>query len=232
MNKKTYEKHTSYFDVHIKPIVDMSHTTRIKSIKPYLKKDNKILDIGCGYGAWLYTFERMGLLAYGIDLSQKRVEQCKEYGLNALVCDITKEDPFDKESFDIVFVNHVFEHLEKEDRTKVMKSIYNWLRPNGVVISITPHNQDLEDSAVVCPECGNKFNWQGHVNSFKQGELKLELESSGFKTLEEFVIMSLPLGSILPRPIIKSVCKILLKKGYDVGQWEIITICKKTELQT
>lgn len=136
--KKEYFNYTEYFNYHAEPPVDMQKTTKFRLIKKYLPQKGRILDIGCGSGSWLLTFKNYGLNSVGVDLSVERIKQCKLAGLNAYVGDITKELPFDRETFDACFVNHVFEHINEPDRIKLIKSIYTLLKIGGVLIASTP----------------------------------------------------------------------------------------------
>lgn len=225
--QKNYFDHTDHFNYHAKSVVDMSKTTKFKLIKKYLPQKSKILDIGCGSGSWLLTFKNYGLNSVGIDISADRIKQCKLAGLNAYVGDITKELPFDKEMFDIAFVNHVFEHVDEPNRIKLIKSIYTLLKIEDVLIASTPYNQKLEETETICPKCKTIFNWDGHRASFGKGDLKSELESHGFKCVDEFITMPIPFGSKLPKWLIIFLCNQLLKRGYDVGVWEITTVARK-----
>ncbi len=50
--------------------------------------------------------------------------------------------PFDDESFDVVFCNHVLEHIE--DDTKAMKELYRILKPGGMGVFQIPQDLGLE----------------------------------------------------------------------------------------
>ncbi len=50
--------------------------------------------------------------------------------------------PFDDENFDIVFCNHVLEHIE--DDTKAMKELYRILKPGGMGVFQIPQDLGLE----------------------------------------------------------------------------------------
>lgn len=227
MAKKYYEKHTKYFDKIVGEIGDLSNTTSFKLIRKYIPKSGRVLDVGCGQGNLLYTLSRRGLKAYGVDLSPKRIKQCVKYGLDACLGDATIGLPFKNAFFDVAIVGHVFEHLNKKDRIKIMEEIHRVLIYDGIIIAATPYNQDLESSIVVCPECGKQFNWQGHVDSFKENDMRIELESIGFKGIDEFIDMPIPLGSKLPRSLTIILLKLLIKYNYNVGIYEIVTIAKK-----
>lgn len=227
--EKTQKKniaHTEHFNHHAEPPTDMQKTTKFKLMKRYLHQKGKILDIGCGSGSWLLTFKNYGLNPVGIDMSVGRVKQCKLAGLDAYVGDVTKELPFGKETFDACFVNHVFEHLSKPDRTKLINSLHALLKAGGVLIASTPYNQKLEETETVCPKCKTIFNWDGHCASFGKGDLKGELVPHGFKCVDEFTTMPISFGSKLPKWVIVFVCKRLLNGGYDVGKWEITTVAR------
>lgn len=62
-----------------------------------------------------------------------------------VVCDITKGLPFDKESVDLIFLEHVFEHFSLPEGRSLLKDWYNILRPEGRVRIAVPGLEDAID---------------------------------------------------------------------------------------
>lgn len=87
-----------------------------KIISSRLKKEQKILDIGCGTGLLLkYIINRPNNIVYGIDISSKMVEVTrkklpKKMKKNVHIGDIEKL-PFPDNFFDHVIASHVLQHV-------------------------------------------------------------------------------------------------------------------------
>ena len=100
-----------------------------------LKKDSKILELGCGRGEFLNEFTKLGMSGYGIDLSNYADNYCKNAEIK--VVDITKEDvPYPDNSFDVVFSKSFIEHFYYPE--EVFKEAYRVLKTSGILINLTP----------------------------------------------------------------------------------------------
>lgn len=112
--------------------------------KNYLKhmpksKDAKILDIGCGMGHFLYFLEAEQYKNYlGIDISRENVDFCREKGFNVELNDLSSflEDGKD---FDLIVINDVVEHFNKETILKILRSVKTNLKDSGTLIIKVPN---------------------------------------------------------------------------------------------
>jgi len=138
--------------------LDLAQEQKLDHIckKLNLKPHERLLDIGCGWGALIFwAAEKYGVKSTGITLSENQYEyvkgEIKRRGLSGLVevriqdyRDIPKEEMFDK----IVSVG-MFEHVGINNLPVYFKTIYNHLKPGGVVLNhgITTANLDGGDSS-------------------------------------------------------------------------------------
>jgi SAM-dependent methyltransferase len=74
-----------------------------------LKKEARILDVGCGQGPALRLFKERGFDAVGITLSDEDVISCRDQGFAVVKMDQSFLD-FPDAAFDLVWARHVAEH--------------------------------------------------------------------------------------------------------------------------
>lgn len=101
---------------------------------------DKILDVGCGDGNFSTLLKRAcnPKEVYGIEISEKGVEQAKKNGIKAYQLDIDEEDfPFEDDYFDAVFAGEVIEHLFDPDH--FLDEVYRVLKPKGIFVLSTPN---------------------------------------------------------------------------------------------
>jgi SAM-dependent methyltransferase len=168
-------------------------------------KDNlKVLHIAPEY-CFIDRFEKMKNLDY--------ITADIESPLAKVKMDI-HEIPFEANTFDVAFCNHVMEHVE--DYHKAMSELYRVLKPNGWAIIQSP--QDLtkattfEDSTITDPAERERVFWQNdHLRLFGR-DYGHELEKAGFKVTEDDFVMQLPNNQAV---------------RYALPQGEIIYFCRK-----
>lgn len=90
--------------------------------------------------------------------------------------------PLDDNSFDVVFCNHVLEHVD--DALQCMRELHRVLRPGGWGIMQVPQDFDrditYEDTSITSPEDREKHFWQkDHVRLFGN-DYPQWLEKAGF----------------------------------------------------
>ncbi len=101
-----------------------------------VKKGDKILDLGCGWGRVLKPVLDRGAKAVGLDISEKMLHAAKRHlkakGHKAVLIlgDATRL-PFADNSFDMIYSLLVLQHLSKKNGMEVLKEIRRVLKPGG-----------------------------------------------------------------------------------------------------
>ena len=122
--------------------------------------------------------------------------------------------PFEDNSYDVIFCNHVLEHIP--DDTKAMQELYRVLKPNGMGIFQIP--QDLSrattftDDTIKDPkERAKIFGQYDHVRVYGRDYFD-KLRTIGFEVIEEDYTTKIPLD---------------LVEKYCLAKGEIIPVCFK-----
>lgn len=103
-----------------------------------LKPNSCVLEVGCGSGGYaLHVAEKIGCVLVGLDINAAGVRNANQLalakGLASMAhfqkCDVSKNLPFDGETFDAVFSNDVLCHVP--GRAAVLGEIFRTLKPGG-----------------------------------------------------------------------------------------------------
>ncbi len=98
----------------------------------------RVLDVGCGSGAFTFMLKDEGFDAVGVDWSLRDLDNSRSdvcfYVMDA------HDLKFADASFDCVALLEVLEHLENP--VKALKEMYRVLKPGGCLIVSTPNAHD------------------------------------------------------------------------------------------
>lgn len=109
---------------------------RLNQIKPYVSKNDVVLDFGCGYQSYLLkNFE--GMISEGIGLDYD-VEPLKTEKIEHLKFRFTDKFEFSNSKFDKIFMLAVLEHIPLDTIDKLMKEFTRILKDDGLMIFTTP----------------------------------------------------------------------------------------------
>ena len=115
-----------------------------KELKNYLNKfiDAKVLEIGSWMWKFAYFCDKIWVKDYTwIDIDDYFFEGTRKDFPNYKFIKIRFQKYLKehKNEFDIIFVSHVFEHLDEKERIEMVESIYCWLKENGIWINYMPN---------------------------------------------------------------------------------------------
>lgn len=106
------------------------------------RPDRSLLDVGCGSGYFLHEVEQHGWRVAGLELSQSLATYARErYGLLVDKASIESPTRFPSESFDLITMFGVIEHLAHPRRA--VEECTRLLRPDGVLVLQTPSEDGL-----------------------------------------------------------------------------------------
>ena len=123
-----------------------------------------ILDVGCGDG---FVINRLcgRYDCTGVDISKTalRTVRCRKLLASAT------ELPFEDNSFDLVMINDVLEHLGGETFVRALGELQRVARK--YVLVTVPFMENLNAGMTFCRNCGHVYHITHHVNSFGIKEL-------------------------------------------------------------
>ena len=166
---------------------------QILKINDVLNENNKILDIGTGSGIVPIVFKKMGFDICTIDYvvtggnALNNIDLFnipnKNVNLNNSIL------PFDNNSFDVIFMGDVIEHLPNSPK-KIIKEFYRILKPGGYMVISTPNSLRLIGRIKllfghsIWPSLESFYNSEyneTHHHEYTPNELKFVFNDNGFK---------------------------------------------------
>jgi len=113
--------------------------SRIETTPPFT-----ILDFGCGPGRDLRAFAALGHVAIGLEGAPSFVAMARETS----GCDVWQQDflhlALPPARFDGVFANASLFHVPGSELPRVLRELYDTLKPRGVLFASNPHGGNEE----------------------------------------------------------------------------------------
>ncbi|MDP3987956.1 MAG: class I SAM-dependent methyltransferase [Candidatus Levybacteria bacterium] len=159
------------------------HKKKLKAVLKLVENDpNKILDIGCASGWFLWETSKRFPKAKctGVDIYKKAIDYgSKQYKSIKFICADAHHLSFQDDSFDLIICTEVLEHVI--DPKGVLKEIKRLLSPHGVAI-IEMDTGSLLFRLIWHFWVNSKFSvWKGaHLHTFSTKKLEKMIEDYGF----------------------------------------------------
>ncbi len=156
---------------------------KVNLVSKYANTGKRLLDIGCGIGAFLNQAKQSGFSVTGIEPSLKARTIAKDkYNLDVFDSYFLEEIP--KESQDIVTMWHVLEHVY--DLKATIHALQNVLKTKGKAVIAVPNANSYEASIY-------NFDWAGydvprHLYHFTPKFLESTFLSNGFKLIHKEIM--------------------------------------------
>src|SRR5581483_2908075 len=110
---------------------------RLDLIRKYVPLENqRILDVGCGIGTYVHRFRDFSDEVYGVDIDEEKVRQASAR-LPNIYHAAAAQLPFDDETFDVILLHEVIEHVASDAAT--IREAVRCLRPGGDLIIFAPN---------------------------------------------------------------------------------------------
>ena len=106
----------------------------------------RILDVGCGHGAFLYVLEKLGYNDLsGIDISEEQIELAHKLGIAQARLGKLEQQlaALPEASLDVVLAMDVLEHLTKQELYCTLREIRRVLKAHGCCIAHVSNAEGL-----------------------------------------------------------------------------------------
>ncbi len=138
----------------------------------------RVLDIGCGSGQFLGRLAALGYECHGTELSEETGRRAAAVpGLRLHVGPLDR-DTFSPESFDLISIWHVLEHLPDPD--EVIRNCRRWLAPGGHLMIAVPNIASWQ--AGLFRGAWFHLDPPRHLQHFDPASLRAILREAGFRT--------------------------------------------------
>ena len=142
-------------------------------------KNAKILDLGCGYGAFVHCVRLAGYSdVIGIDISPQQIEESKRLGIQGVVqsdiLDFLRSSP--DESKDVIITFDVIEHFAKDELIIFIDEVYRVLTKRGKWIMHVPNGESPFFGKV-------RYGDYTHEVAFTRSSITQLLKCSGFLSI-------------------------------------------------
>lgn len=185
--------------------VDVQREKRIRMWSDRLKKlrkfrsGGKLLDVGCGEGAFLQLATKGGWEISGTEMSSYAAEYAADILGVDIFCGELPDAGYPDNSFEVVTLWHVLEHVT--DPNNYLNEIYRILKPDGLLVVAVPNVNNLVMQIAYRifkrqrMKLFSKDEKEVHLYHFSPITVKAYLEKAGFNCLRispDYGIIELP----------------------------------------
>lgn len=142
-----------------------------------------VMDLGCGTGGLLPHLCAVSGSVTGADPSVDSVAVANRTSAghaSFLGAHSIQHLLAENKTFDVGISVEVVEHLSDDALASLFETARTLIRPDGLFIVTTPHDEDLAKSLIYCPATDEVFHRWQHVRSWSTASLADAMTSNGF----------------------------------------------------
>jgi len=148
---------------------------RYRTLAPYIKGGDRILDAGSGGGEVVYVLRALGFDAAGLEPDERYARHAREALGAPVSTGFVQDATFPARRFDVVTMYHALEHVE--DPTAILSRLRLWMVDQGVLLIEVPNVE------AVCIAPGHRFHF-AHFYNFSREALEALGRKSGFEPVK------------------------------------------------
>jgi SAM-dependent methyltransferase len=142
----------------------------IRTARPW-----RLLDFGCGPGRDLQSFSAMGYEVIGLDGAEHFCTMARE----SSGCEVWQQDflslSLPTGYFDGIFANASLFHVPSQELPRVLRQLYDCLKPDGALLSSNPHGDNHEG-----------WQHQRYASLHRPARWQAHMETAGFVQQESY----------------------------------------------
>jgi 2-polyprenyl-3-methyl-5-hydroxy-6-metoxy-1,4-benzoquinol methylase len=145
-------------------------------------RDARVLDLGCGSGAFLYYLRAAGYTnVSGIDISQQQIELAHKLGVTEAKCSsiLSELKTTDSESLDVVLMMDILEHLDDSELFEVLDQVFRVVKDGGICVAHVPNAEGLYGMRI-------RYGDLTHERAFAPKSVKQLFQTIGFTEVRCF----------------------------------------------
>jgi 2-polyprenyl-3-methyl-5-hydroxy-6-metoxy-1,4-benzoquinol methylase len=143
-------------------------------------KLGRLLEIGCGNGAFLDRMRSRGWIVQGVEVDPKASKIAEEMFAVPVFVGTLENANYVDDYFDAITMNHIIEHVHNP--ITLLRECYRILKPGGYLVMVTPNVRSLGHA---------RFgrHWRGlepprHLHLFSESTLETIASKAGFQNIE------------------------------------------------
>ena len=148
---------------------------RYRTLAPYIKDGDRILDAGAGGGEVVYVLRKLGFAATGIEPDEHYARHARESLGVPVETGFVQDADYPRGSFDVITMYHALEHVE--DPSAILARLRGWITDTGSLLVEVPNVE------AVCISPGHRFHF-AHFYNFNRGTLEALGRKAGFEPVD------------------------------------------------
>ena len=141
----------------------------------------RVLDLGCGAGAFLTALREAGADPVGVEIAEAAVERARTTGVEVRLLEPDGTLPFGHGEFDLVWCSEVLEHVP--DALALLQETRRVLKPGGRLLLTVPYHGRLQAAVIALTRFDQHFDPTGqHVRFFTRTSLAATLDAARYET--------------------------------------------------
>ncbi len=138
----------------------------------------RLLDVGCGSGAFLDVMKQLGWETHGVEISPEAAATARRKG-HHIVGTTIDDELGEPQSYDLVYMWHTLEHTYSPRRA--LAHVHRVLRPGGRFLVSVPNVGGIQ--AALFGRFWSALDAPRHLYHFDRRTLRRYLEEAGFEVL-------------------------------------------------
>lgn len=158
-----------------------AHVRRIRRLRVNSSRaPTRLLDVGCGDGLFLASCQQLLVERFGLDRSLDALQAAQRRSGLGLIQARVEALPFASESFGLITLFHVLEHLPAPNL--FLREAHRLLRPGGWLVVQVPNVASLQRRLL--GQYWEGFEVPRHLINYSDRALSLLLEARGFQVTQ------------------------------------------------